>query len=136
MFPPLINAGGQHAALARTLSAQHEGGRQITAYIEALAKKGSIAASDAPKVASTLTAFVRMDEHHAAIEDTLIFPAWKRAITPAQYEELTEQLEDLEREIFGKDGFEDALKKIAAIEHSFGLGDLNALTAPPPPDLA
>ena len=34
--------------------------------------------------------------------------------------------------MFGKDGFEDALKKIAAIEQAFGLGDLNALTPPPP----
>jgi hemerythrin-like domain-containing protein len=136
VFPPLINAGGQHAALARTLTAQHERGRQITAYIEALAKKGRISASDAPRVASTLTAFVRMYEHHAAIEDTLVFPAWKRAITPARYEELTDQFEDLEHEMFGKDGFEDALKKIAAIEQSFGLGDLDSLTAPPPPKVA
>jgi len=33
----------------------------------------------------------------------------------------------------GNDGFEDALKQIAAIEQEFGLADLAALTAPPPP---
>jgi hemerythrin-like domain-containing protein len=136
VFPPLIRAGGQHATLARTLTAQHERGRQITQYVEAVAKKGRIAAGDSPQLASTLLGFVRMYEHHAAIEDTIIFPAWKHAITPAEYEERTEQFEDLEHKMFGKDGFEDALKKIAAIEQAFGLGDLNALTAPPPPKLA
>ena len=38
--------------------------------------------------------------------------------------------------MFGKDGFEDALARIAAIEREFGLADLNALTAPAPPKLA
>lgn len=37
--------------------------------------------------------FVRMYEHHAAIEDTTIFPAWKAAVSPAEYAELGEQFE-------------------------------------------
>jgi len=41
-----------------------------------------------------------------------------------------------EHKMFGKDGFEDALEKIASIEQSFGLGDLSTLTAPPPPGRA
>ena len=135
VFPPLIKAGGEHGSLARTLTSQHDRGREITAYIEAIARKGSIAKADSPQLAATLMSFVRMYEHHAAIEDTIIFPAWKKAISPAQYHELTEQFEDLEHKMFGKDGFEDGLKRIAAIERAFGLGDLAALTAPPPPKL-
>ena len=76
---------------------------------------------------------MRMYEHHAAIEDTIIFPAWKRVISPAQYHELTEQFEDLEHQLFGKDGFEEALTRIASIEQVFGLSDLGTLTAPVPP---
>ena len=136
VFPPLIKAGGEHGSLARTLTSQHDRGREITAYIEAVAKKGSLAKADSPQLATTLLSFVRMYEHHVAIEDTIVFPAWKKAISPAQYHELTEQFEDLEHKMFGKDGFEDGLKRIAAIERAFGLADLAALTAPPPPKLA
>lgn len=133
VFPPLIKAGGPHAALARTLTEQHERGRQITNYISAVTGNGRITPATEEPFANALAAFVRMYEHHAAIEDTIIFPAWKQAISPAQYRELTEQFEDLEHQMFGKDGFEDALKRIAAIEQVFGLDDLAALTAPPPP---
>jgi hemerythrin-like domain-containing protein len=136
VFPPLIRAGGQNATLARTLTAQHDRGRQITDYISAIAKRGKLAAADAPSVASTLASFVRMYEHHAAIEDTIIFPAWKLSISPAEYRELNEQFEDLEHRMFGKDGFEDAVQRIAAIEQAYGLKDLAALTPPPPPKSA
>jgi hemerythrin-like domain-containing protein len=136
VFVPLIKAGGTHGSLAKTLTSQHQRGREITDYVSGIAKKGSIAPADAMPFTNAMTQFVRMYEHHAAIEDTIIFPAWKKAISPAQYHELTEQFEELEHKMFGKDGFEDALKRIAAIEQAFGLGDLAALTAPPPPKLA
>jgi hemerythrin superfamily protein len=74
-----------------------------------------------------------MYEHHAAIEDTVVFPAWKNAISEKQYRELSERFEDLEQKTFGKDGFEDALKKMAAIEQSLGIADLARFTAPAPP---
>jgi hemerythrin-like domain-containing protein len=133
VFPPLLKAGGEHAALARTLTRQHERGRQVTDYVSAIARRGSIAPADATPFAEALAMFVRMYEHHAAIEDTIIFPAWKRATSPAHYRELSEQFEDLEHRMFGKDGFEDALKRVTAIEQSFGLADLDSLTPPPPP---
>lgn len=133
VFKPLARAGSPHATLVRTLTSQHERGRAITAYILAMAKKGRAATAELAPLAHTLESFVRMYEHHAAIEDTIVFPAWKAAISPAQYAELGEQFEDLEHSMFGKDGFEDALEKIAAIEQAFGLSDLNALTAAAPP---
>jgi hypothetical protein len=74
-----------------------------------------------------------MYQHHAAIEDTIIFPAWKAAIAPDQYRELSEQFEDLEHRLFGTDGFDDAVKQVASAERAFGLADLSALTAQAPP---
>lgn len=132
VFPPLIHSGGRHASLAKTLTAQHTRGRQITDYITAVAHRGRIGSADAQPFATELLAFVRMYEHHAAIEDTVIFPAWKSVIAPTQYRELSEQFEELEHRLFGEDGFEDALKRIATIEQAFGLSDLGALTAPAP----
>ena len=90
VFVPLIKAGGQTAALARTLTTQHQRGREITDYIAAVAKRGRPGADASTTFAITLTTFVRMYEHHAAIEDTIIFPAWKRAISAAQYDELSQ----------------------------------------------
>lgn len=60
------------------LTAQHQRDREITDYISGIASKGRIGAAEWAPFANTLTAFVRMNEHHAAIEDTIIFPAWKR----------------------------------------------------------
>jgi hypothetical protein len=47
----------------------------------------------------------RLYQHHAAIEDMVVFPAWKRTLTPARYGELSEQFEALEKRMFGHDGF-------------------------------
>lgn len=76
---------------------------------------------------------VRMYQHHAAIEDTVVFPAWKRTLTARRYSELSEAFEALEQRMFGHDGFEDAVERIGRIEQAFGLADLAALSAPPPP---
>jgi hemerythrin-like domain-containing protein len=135
VFVPLARAGGRNATLVKTLTAQHERGRQITDYVMKVANQGRLAAN-ASALSGVLTGFVRMYEHHAAIEDTLVFPAWKRAITPARYGELSEEFEELEHKMFGKDGFEDALERIADIEQAFGLSDLAALTVPAPPEPA
>ena len=133
VFPVLIDRGGKNAELARTLKAQHDRGRQITEYITAAAHAGQLTASRSSGLVAVIPPFVRMYEHHAAIEDTVIFPAWKEAISESQYHELSEQFEELEQRMFGKDGFEDAVKQIADIEQAFGLGDLSTLTAPSPP---
>ena len=73
-------------------------------------------------------------EHHAAIEDTIVFPAWKAAVGQAQLEELGEKFEDIEHDQFGDDGFEVALKRMEEIETSLGLSNLEMFTAPAPPN--
>jgi hemerythrin-like domain-containing protein len=136
VFPVLLKTGGSNATLANVLKQQHDRGREITDYISAIASRGRLAGADAKSFSDLLSSFVRMYEHHAAIEDTVIFPAWKAAIPKAQYQELSEQFEELEHRMFGKDGFDDAVERIARIEQAFGLGDLSRLTAPPPPEPA
>ena len=36
------------------------------------------------------------------------------------YKELSEEFEELEHKMFGKDGFEDAVKRVSAIEKDLG----------------
>lgn len=134
VFPAVIGAGGQSAAICRTLASQHQRGRQITDYILASSTGAGIGRSQAQAVADVLAGMVRMYQHHTAIEDTVAFPAWKHTLTPARYSRLSEQFEALEQRMFGRDGFQDAVERIAGIEQAFGLADLAALTAPPPPD--
>ena len=74
-----------------------------------------------------------MYEHHAAIEDTVVFPGWKLTLNANQLDEMNEKFEDIEHEQFGEDGFENALKQMADIEQSLGLSDLAQFTAPAPP---
>jgi hemerythrin-like domain-containing protein len=136
VFPTLIKRGGDHAEFARTLIHQHERGRQITAYVLSVTQSGRLGQGDGAPLASALSGMVRMYQHHTAIEDTVVFPAWKKAISSTQYRDLAESFEQLEQRLFGKDGFDDAVRQIAAIESVFGLADLGALTAPAPPQPA
>jgi len=132
LFPALAAAGGSAAAEISTLVAQHQRGREITEFLLAVTQK--TIGSAAEPTARTLEAFCLMYEEHAAREDTIVFPAWKKALSPKQLDEMGDLFEDIEHKTFGKDGFDDAVEQIAAIEHSLGL-DPASLTAPPPPKL-
>jgi len=74
-----------------------------------------------------------MYQNHAAREDTIVFPAWKEALSERQLEEMGGKFEEIERQQFGKDGYEDAVAQIGQIEQMLGLADLAQFTAPPSP---
>jgi hemerythrin-like domain-containing protein len=133
IFPELKRADPAQSALLDTLIAQHERGRQITDYILALTKGATFAEGRAPEAAGVLGSFVLMYQNHAAREDTIIFPAWKKILPAEELEEMGEKFEDIEHEQFGEDGFEDAVHRIAGIENSLGLGNIVQFTPPPPP---
>ena len=132
IFPAVKQAGGPAADLPDILSAQHKRGREITDYILAVTQ-GAKLTNDAGALAQTLASFVLMYEHHAAREDTIIFPAWKQTMSAKQYDEMGDKFEEIEQQQFGADGYETAVKQISEIERSLGLFDLSQFTAPPPP---
>jgi hemerythrin-like domain-containing protein len=131
IFPSLLVAAGPLAAEVNTLIAQHERGREITDYVLAVTARPIDAAVAGP-LARMLDAFARMYEEHAAREDTLIFPAWKATLSAKQLDEMGDLFEDIEKKTFGKDGFEDALRQVTAIEKGIALDPVE-LTAPAPP---
>src|SRR5271165_6656435 len=124
---------GEAPKLVDILLAQHARGREITSYLLAVTKNGRVATANAEPLARSLEAFVLMYRNHAAREDTVVFPAWKTHFTNKQLDELSDQFEDIEHKMFGKDGFDDAVEKISAIEIALGFADLSQFTAPPPP---
>jgi hemerythrin-like domain-containing protein len=133
IFPAVRKAGGPAAAYIDVLIAQHRRGREITDYILAVAGKGVIGTADAEPLAATFDSMDLMYENHAAREDTIVFPAWKAALSERQLDEMGELFEDIERVQFGHDGFEDAVARIGRIEAALSLADLAQFTAPPPP---
>jgi hemerythrin-like domain-containing protein len=132
VFPALRKKGGEGASLVELLTEQHKRGREITDYILDATKNGHIATASSNDVARAMLAFARMYEAHAAREDTIIFPAFKKTMSKSQYHELGEKFEEIEHQQFGADGFEMALKKIADAEQALGISDLAKFTAPAP----
>jgi hemerythrin-like domain-containing protein len=133
IFPVVRKAKGPAAAYPDVLKAQHDRGREITDYILAVTKAGSVAGGQADPLSHALERFVLMYQNHTAREDTIVFPAWKTALSQKQIDELGDQFEDIEHKTFGKDGYEDAVKRIGGIEQAYGLTDISQFTAPPPP---
>lgn len=133
IIPLIKNAQGPVAIYADVLVAQHTRGREITDYVLSVSKGERISTTQVDGVTKALESFVRMYEHHAAIEDTVVFPAWKALTGEQEYNELGEKFEEIENEIFGEDGFQSALRRIEEIESSLGLSNLDMFTAPPPP---
>jgi hemerythrin-like domain-containing protein len=133
IFPALRKVGGPAAGYVDVLIAQHNRGREITDYILAVTGKGTVGSGDAEPLARVFEAFVLMYQNHTAREDTIVFPTWKDALSEKQLREMSDKFEEIERQQFGKDGFEDAVKQIGQIEQTLGVADLAQFTAPPPP---
>jgi hemerythrin-like domain-containing protein len=135
IFPAVRKLNGNAAKYPDILLAQHRRGREITDYILAVTKVAKLGQSNAEPLAKAMDGLVRMYQNHAAREDTIVFPAWKKTMTQKQLDEIGEKFEDIEHQQFGKDGFEDAEKRITVIEGMLGLTDLSQFTAQPPPRL-
>jgi hemerythrin-like domain-containing protein len=133
IFPIVKKTPGDAANYVPILIDQHTRGREVTEYILAVTKSGKIATANAEPLAHALDSFVLMYQNHAAREDTVVFPAWKTHFTNKQLDELSDQFEDIEKKMFGKDGFDDAVSKIAGIEGALGYADISQFTPPPPP---
>lgn len=133
IFPIVKKSPGKVGAYVDILLAQHTRGREITDYLLSITKADTIPSNSVEALATALESFVRMYEHHAAIEDTIIFPAWKSATGETELDELAAKFEEIEVEQFGGDGFEAALKRMEGIEANLGLANLEMFTAPAPP---
>ena len=135
IFPIVRKHGGELQRYADILIEQHQRGREITDYVLAVTNASKIGTAHAEPLAKVLEGLVLMYQNHAAREDTIVFPAWKKNFSDKQLDEISEQFEDIEHKMFGKDGFEDAERKITDIEGRLGFADLSQFTPPPPPKL-
>jgi hemerythrin-like domain-containing protein len=114
--------------LVNVLEQQHQAGRKVTEQIIALAGGGLKSKDDKQKLAEGLYQFVRMYAPHEAREDTVLFPALHTIVSPHEYGALGEEFETKEHQLFGKEGFEGMVPRVADIEKQLGIYDLKQFT--------
>jgi hemerythrin-like domain-containing protein len=125
---PRFRKAGKLVELVTVLTAQHQAGRRVTERIMSAASSSLKTADERNRLANDLEAFNRMYSPHEAREDTVLFPALHKIVTPHEYDALGEQFEKIERQTFGGDGFDIYVDKVAALEKRLGIHDLSKVT--------
>jgi hemerythrin-like domain-containing protein len=129
---PRFEKANKLVDLVTTLRRQHQAGRVLTETVLRLATPTAIAKDEERRtLVGTLRSFVRMYRPHEAREDTVLFPALPTVIGKKELAELGERFEAKEHELFGKDGFEGVVVRVAALEQALGIHDLNQFTPAP-----
>ncbi|HKT70909.1 MAG TPA: hemerythrin domain-containing protein [Terriglobales bacterium] len=124
---PRFRKAGKLVELVDVLLAQHQAGRRVTERILGTAPVMKTT-QEREKLAADLHAFVRMYAPHEAREDTVLFPALHKIVSPHEYDELGDKFEGIERKTFGGDGFEMYVDKVTVIEKQLGIYDLAQFT--------
>lgn len=126
---PRFRKANTLVSLVDLLAAQHRAGRRVTDTTLHLSTLKAIRNPGERKVlGDSLRAFVRMYSPHEAREDTVLFPAFRKIVSGHEYGALGEQFEDKEHQLFGEDGFEKMVDRVAAIERKLGIYDLTQFT--------
>jgi len=128
LFPRLEKAN-QLVDLVKVLRTQHQAGRRVTDVTLRFANLQSLKNdADRAQLISSMQQFIRMYNPHEAREDTVLFPAFRKIVSPHEFDSLGEDFERKEDELFGEDGFEKVVDKVAGIEKRFGIYDLAQFT--------
>jgi hypothetical protein len=69
-----------------------------------------------------------MYEPHEAREDTVLFPALRKIVTPHEFDSLGEDFEKNEHKLFGEDGFQKMVNRVVSIEKTLGIYELAQFT--------
>ena len=123
---PRFEKASKLTDLVAVLRQQHQAGRRLTSQIQQMAAAKSTA--DRQKLQTALEAFIRMYWPHEAREDTVLFPALHQIVSAHEFDALGEDFEKKEQELFGKEGFEGMVVKVAGLEKQLGIYDLAKFT--------
>jgi hemerythrin-like domain-containing protein len=126
---PLFEKQHKLVELVTTLRAQHQAGRRVTDVVLEYAVPAKFSQRDAQqRVIRSCEEFIRMYRPHEAREDTVLFPALYTIMPAEEVKELGEQFEAEEHRLFGGDGFQDTVGKVAEIEKQLGIYNLAQFT--------
>jgi hemerythrin-like domain-containing protein len=126
---PRFEKAGRLTDLTKVLRAQHQAGRRLT---EQITRSATLQGLKNPQSAAALKdamhQFVRMYEPHEAREDTVLFPALRTIVSKQEFGALGEDFEKKEHQLFGDEGFEKMVDRVASIEKTLGIYDLAQFT--------
>jgi hemerythrin-like domain-containing protein len=126
---PRFQKANKLADLVQVLLEQHQAGRRVTDVILRLSGAGALKeASERAELVNAIAQFNRMYAPHEAREDTVLFPAFHGIVSANEFDSLGEEFEKKENELFGEDGFEKMVDKVAGIEKSLGIYELSQFT--------
>ena len=126
---PRFEKAGRLTDLTKILRAQHQAGRRVTEQIARLATSATLKDPHAStSLRDLLHQFVRMYEPHEAREDTVLFPALRKVVSRHEFDALGEDFEKKEHQLFGEDGFEKMVDRVAGLEKTLGIYDLAQFT--------
>lgn len=126
---PRFEKAGKLLDLVKVLQEQHRMGRRLTDGILSVAADPRWKDPDKRSaLTENMLLFIRMYRPHKAREDTVLFPALHSIVSSSEYDSLGDLFEDKERELFGEDGFESAVREVANLERSLGLYELSEFT--------
>jgi hemerythrin-like domain-containing protein len=125
---PRFKKANQLVDLVNVLLQQHQAGRRLTDQIMQLAKSQTATDTENEQLIQLLTNFNTMYRPHEAREDTVLFPAFRKIVSKNEYDSLGEEFEENEHKLFGNDGFETMVNKVAGIEKSLGIYELSQFT--------
>jgi hemerythrin-like domain-containing protein len=126
---PRFRKAGKMVDLLDTLVVQHLAGRRVTASILDLAPTARQDGDGRQQLVKAMQSFITMYRPHAAREDTDLFPKLSGLVSRNEYDALAEDFEKKEHELFGDDGFEKMVDRVAQLESAIGINDLRQFTA-------
>jgi hemerythrin-like domain-containing protein len=126
---PRFEKANRLVDLVKVLRTQHQAGRRVTDVTMRFANLQSIRnESERAQLIASMQQFIRMYNPHEAREDTVLFPAFRKIVSAHEFDSLGEDFEKKENELFGEDGFEKMVDKVAGIEKRLGIYDLAQFT--------
>lgn len=125
---PRFRKANQMVDLVQVLLAQHQAGRKVTATILRLAPDSRAPGQARGDLVRAMRAFIAMYRPHAAREDTELFPKLRKVVSPNEFDAMAEDFEREEHRLFGEDGFEKMVDRVAQIERMVGINDLSKFT--------
>jgi hemerythrin-like domain-containing protein len=125
---PRFRKAGKMVPLVDTLLAQHHAGRRVTQDILKYAPGSRSDGDDRRQLVSAVRSFITMYRPHAAREDTDLFPLLKTVVSLHEYDAMAEDFERKEHKLFGDDGFEMMVHRVAGLEQSIGIAELAQFT--------
>ncbi len=125
---PRFRKAGKMVDLVNTLLEQHQAGRRVTDVVLQRAPNSRKDDDARRQTVTAIQSFIAMYRPHAAREDTALFPKLRDLVSSNEYDAMAEGFEKKEQKLFGEDGFDKMVDRVAKLEKSIGIYDLDQFT--------